>query len=332
MDVNNLDIKDKRILLALDMDARKPDSSIAKIVGLSKQLTNYRIKRLEKQGIILSYYPVIDHTKLGLQLYRIALKLENATKEKEQEILNYLKTHASWIVSVLGPWDIWMALYAKNEYQFMDFWNQFYEKFGYYVNDKWISLMTAFLNFEHSFIYPHKKNRARRFVLGEKPSDLAVDEIDVQILQELTKNARQTSLELASKINQTERVVRYRIKRLENQHIILGYRQFINTALLGMKYYKLFIQLKDAKNQDIKKIKSYITQGQNVTYNTVALGGYDFEIEVHFHDSNELMEFITNLKESFPTHIKNITPMEYIKEYKVTYFPLASINHLTKNS
>src|SRR3989338_7862774 len=102
MDINDLDVKDKRILIALDMDARKPDSSIAKIVGLSKQLTNYKIKRLEKLKLIESYYQVIDHTKLGLQLYRIALKLENVTKEKEHEILNYLKNHASWIVSVLG--------------------------------------------------------------------------------------------------------------------------------------------------------------------------------------------------------------------------------------
>ena len=321
MDINNLDVKDKRILLALDMDARKPDSSIAKIVGLSKQLTNYRIKRLEKQNIIQSYYSIIDHTKLGLQLYRIALKLENATKEKEQEILNYLKEHASWIVTVLGPWDIWMAIYTKDEYQFTDFWNQFYEKYGYYVENKWISLVTKFLNFERSFIYPKKMNRTKRFVLGEKPGKVDLDKIDTQILQELTKNARQTSLDLAEKINLTERIVRYRIKKLEDQNIILGYRPFVNTTLLDLKYYKLFIQLKDAKIQDIKKIQSYIIHNPNVVYNTSALGGYDFEIEVHFHNSNELMEFITTTRETFPINIKNITHMEYIKEYKVTYFP-----------
>ncbi len=325
MDINSLDVKDKRILLALDMDARRPDSSIAKIVGLSKQLANYRIKRLEKQKIIQSYYAVIDHTKLGMQLYRIALKLENATKEKEQEILNYLKEHASWIVTVLGPWDIWMALYTRDEYQFMDFWNKFYEKYGYYIENKWVSLITRFLNFEHSFIYPKKKNRTRKFVLGEKPSKINLDKIDTQILQELTKNARQTSLELAEKIKQTERIVRYRIKKLEDLNIILGYRPFINTTLLDLKYYKLFIELKDAKKEDIKKIGAYIIQNPNVVYNTVALGGYDFEIEVHFHNSNDLMEFITNLRESFPTNIKNIKHMEYIKEYKVTYFPTVSL-------
>jgi len=319
--MEELDIKDRKILLALDMGARMPDSSIAKIVGLSKQLTNYRIKRLEKQEIIISYYPVIDHTKLGLQLYRIALKLENVTKEKEQDIINYLKNHAGWIVSVLGNWDIWMAIYAKNEFEFMKFWNNFYEKYGAYIENRWISLMTKFLNFERSFIYPQKKNRDRKLIIGENPKILPLTTVDLTILKELTKNARQTSLELSKKINQTERVVRYRLQKLENQKIILGYRPFINTDLLGFKYYKLFIQLKDVTKQDLQKIKTYITQNPNVVYNTEALGGYDFEIEVQFSNSQELIQFISNLREAFPTNIKNINHMEYIKEYKISYFP-----------
>jgi len=186
--------------IALDVDVRMPDSSIAKIVGLSKQLTNYRIKRLEKQKVIFSYYPVIDHTKLGLQLYRIALKLENLTKEKGQEMISYLKDHAGWMVSVLGNWDIWMAIYAKNEFEFMRFWNNFYEKYSTYVENRWISLMTKFLNFERSFIYPQKKNGDRNFTIGKHPKILPVDDIDLAILKELTKNARQTSLELSKRL------------------------------------------------------------------------------------------------------------------------------------
>ena len=315
-----LDIKDKKLLLALDMDARKPDSAIAKIVGLSKQLTNYRIKRLEKQDIILSYYPVVDHTKLGLQLYRIAIKFENTTKEKEQEISEYLKKHASWIVSVLGEYDIWMAKYSKNEFEFMKFWNDFYENYGYYVKRRWISLVTKFINFERSFIYPEKMNRDRKIVLGESPEIIKLDKVDHQILKELTENARQTSLELSQKIHQTERIIRYRIKKLEDKKIILVYRPFINISLLGLNYYKLFIQLKDAKKQDIQKIKTYISQNPNIVYNTEALGGFDFEIEANFKGSHELAQFISNLKEYFPTQIKEITPIEYIKEHKVKFY------------
>jgi len=324
MEKINLDLKDKNILLALDMDARKPDSSIAKVVRLSKQVTNYRIRRLEKKGIIKSYYAVIDHTKLGLKLYRIGLKLENAGKEKEQEILAYLTQRASWIVSALGTWDIWMAVYAKNEYEFMEFWNKFYTEYGYFIKQRWISLMTAFWNFERSFILPQKKNRDKMFILGKKPARTKIDEIDEKILQQLTRNARQTSLELAKKIKQTERIIRYRIRRLEEQKIILGYRTFLNTSLLGLKYYKLFIQLKNVKSKDFAIIRNYVTQNPAVVYNTVALGGYDFELEAHFHDSQALFAFIVELKETFPAFIRSIQHMEYIKEHKVTYYPIFS--------
>jgi DNA-binding Lrp family transcriptional regulator len=317
-------LKDKRILLALDMNARKPDTQISKIVGLSKQITNYRIKRLEKQQIIQSYYPVIDHTKLGLKLYRIALKLENTTKDKEIEILNYLKKHASWITSVLGVWDISMGIYVKDEYDFMKFWKTFYEKYGFYIEDRWISLMTLFWNFERSFIFLKKKDRAKQFILGEQPEKVKIDLIDEKIMQELTKNARQTTLDIAGKIKQTERIVRYRLKRLENQKVILGYRPFLNINLLNLKYFKIYVQLKEAKIQDIRKIRSYIINNPNIVYSTEALGGYDFELEAHFSSSQELFEFISNLKEQFPKNIRNISHVEYIKEYKVTYFPTAN--------
>jgi DNA-binding Lrp family transcriptional regulator len=317
----NLDLKDKKILLAMDMNARKTDTQIAKEVGLSKQITNYRIKRLEKKKIIQGYYPVIDHTKLGLKLYRIALKFENVTKEKEKELVEYLKKEASWISSVLGEWDISMGSYFKDEYEYMKFWNTFYEKYGTYVEKNWVSLMTTFWNFERSFILPEKKNRDKKFVLGENPSEVKIDKVDENIMKELTKNARQTTLDIAKKVKQTERVVRYRLKRLEKEKVILGYRPFLNTNLLGLKFFKIYIQLKSVLKKDINKIRTYIRMNPNVAYSTEALGGYDFELEGNFKDSQELYEFITNLKEKFPKYIRDVYHIEYMKEYKITYYP-----------
>ena len=315
-----LDLKDRKILSALDMNARQPDSTIARHVGLSKQTTHYRIKRLEKNEIIKSYYAVIDHTKLGLKLYRIGIKFENASKEKEREIIKYLEKKASWMVSVLGKWDLWMAFYARDEYGVMDFWRTFYDKYGSHVNSREISLMTRFWNFERSF--SNNKN-ARRNVLtiGEKPSKIQIDEIDEKILHELTVNARKTSFEIAKKIKKTERIVRYRIKKLEKQNIILGYRTFLNTKLLGLRYYKIFIMLQNAQKKDLSTIREFITQEPNVIYSTEAVGKYDFEIEIQCTGSEDLFVFMTTLRERFPDKIKSIEHLEYMKEHKVTYYP-----------
>ena len=53
----NLDLKDRKILYELDSNSRQPLSQIAKKVGLSKEVVNYRIRRLEDQKII-------THTKI----------------------------------------------------------------------------------------------------------------------------------------------------------------------------------------------------------------------------------------------------------------------------
>ena len=63
----------------------------------------------------------------------------------------------------------------------------------------------------------------------------------------------------------------------------------------------------------------------NIIYSTEAIGGYDFEIETQFSNSQELFDFILNLKKQFPTKIRDVSHLEYIKEYKISYFPTENI-------
>lgn len=320
MDLESLDVKDRRLLLALDMGARRKESDIAKEIGLSKQVTNYRIKRLEKNGLINSYYAVVDHTKLGLKQYRVMIKLENADSEKEKEILGYLMGISSWVVTIIWPWNFSFGLFVKDEYELMRIWKKFVEEYGFYVADKWFSLVTTTTKFERSFIFPKKKNRKNFFALGTDPAPAAVDETDRAILKELSIDARQSSLEISKKVGQSERVVRYRIKRMEDEKIILGYRPFTDTVLLGMKFYKILISLKDAKSEDRKRIRAHLAQDPNIAFFTEFAGGYEMEYEGYFRDTQELYAFISSLRDFAPGMIKEIIPMEYVKEHKMTYY------------
>ncbi|MBI2143762.1 AsnC family transcriptional regulator, partial [Candidatus Woesearchaeota archaeon] len=65
-----MDAKDRKILSELDMDARQPLSAIAKKVGLSREVVNYRIRQLERRNIVKGYYTVLDTAKLGLMYCR----------------------------------------------------------------------------------------------------------------------------------------------------------------------------------------------------------------------------------------------------------------------
>src|SRR3989338_11353664 len=82
--------KDMRILQELDINARKPIAAIAKKIGLSKELTSYRIRQLEKKQIISDYYSLYNVAKLGYNLYKVYIKLQNLSKKNEEEFIRYL--------------------------------------------------------------------------------------------------------------------------------------------------------------------------------------------------------------------------------------------------
>ena len=63
--MKKIDLKDRKILFELDRNSRQSLSQIGKKVGVAKSIVSYRINRLQKLGIIKSYYTVVDLYKLG---------------------------------------------------------------------------------------------------------------------------------------------------------------------------------------------------------------------------------------------------------------------------
>ena len=89
--LEKLDIKDRKILAELDMNARQPMTILSKSVGLSRQVVEYRIKKLEQKGIITGYVGWYNSLKLGYNHCRIFLNLKNIDRTTESKLIDYLK-------------------------------------------------------------------------------------------------------------------------------------------------------------------------------------------------------------------------------------------------
>lgn len=63
-----LDEFDRKIIAALQEDARMPVAAIAERIALSPTPVSRRLKRLEDEGLIRGYAPVLDARKLGFAL------------------------------------------------------------------------------------------------------------------------------------------------------------------------------------------------------------------------------------------------------------------------
>ncbi|MBI2499248.1 winged helix-turn-helix transcriptional regulator [Candidatus Woesearchaeota archaeon] len=65
---------------------------MAKKVGISKQVVKYRIKWLEREGIIKCYLTKLNLSKLGLLSYKVMIQLQNVSLQKEKEIIKRIKS------------------------------------------------------------------------------------------------------------------------------------------------------------------------------------------------------------------------------------------------
>jgi DNA-binding Lrp family transcriptional regulator len=62
-----IDKKDELILAELKKDARTPTKTIASRINIPRVTVHDRIQKMIKKGVIKSFSPTLDHTKLGFQ-------------------------------------------------------------------------------------------------------------------------------------------------------------------------------------------------------------------------------------------------------------------------
>jgi len=99
-----MDKKDERILIELTLNSRIPLNRLAKKVGISREVANYRLNRLIKEGIILGFYTTIDVEALGFERYGCFFQLKGVSKQKEENFIKYLKKNefVTYISPVIG--------------------------------------------------------------------------------------------------------------------------------------------------------------------------------------------------------------------------------------
>ncbi|MAF35618.1 hypothetical protein CL622_00690 [archaeon] len=111
---NELDALDNTILEKVINNGRIPITDLAKSVQSTPTIALHRLKKLEKEGIIIQYRIGIDLNKLGLELYKSIIKLDRYTKEDERKLLAYLSQLPNIHYYIRNLWQIEPELVVNN--------------------------------------------------------------------------------------------------------------------------------------------------------------------------------------------------------------------------
>jgi Lrp/AsnC family leucine-responsive transcriptional regulator len=299
----NLDKIDSRLLYELDWDARQSEVELAKKINRSRETVRYRLKHLESKGIILGYVTWINVARMGYQAYKLYLKI-GGTQEERKEFLDSMRKMSDlfWLGVADGAWDVGLTFYAKTHVEFFVRKSEIFSKYNRIIIQKFTGVMVEAYFFPKTFLHAKPKNY--RSLFGNVKHN-KLDQTDNKIISELFRNSRQKTVELASKTGVSGDVVRSRIKKLEENGIIVSYKAVIDYDKLGMEFYKSFLYFHSFSKSDEKKLFEIAKQDPNILHIVKLISPWDIELEIMAESYQKYNAIIRRLKSEFP-NLRNV--------------------------
>ena len=302
-----IDLKDRKILYELDINCRQSNTQIGKKVGLKKDVVSYRIKKMQDEGIIKSYWTSIDTFKLGFNVYRIYINFEYIVKtDIKNEIIEHFNNYRNlWAVLTLqGPIDLDAIIWVKDVYEFYKFWDKTLEKYDDFFSKYTVSFYIETLDYKKSYLLTNEnvKNDRLMYKIRGGGEAIEIDKNDYEILNQLANNARIPIIELAEKLGCSSQTITYKINELKRKEIIKAFRTHIDYSKLNLQNITVDIYLKKYKQK--KPIIDYIQQNPHLFCLNIAVGWSDLSLEYAIDSLESLMTIIEDIDTKFPGAIK----------------------------
>ena len=322
--MEKLDLKDKKILYQLDLNCRQSNNQIGKKVGLSKEVVNYRIKRMQDLGVIKGFWTAINSLKLGYYAFRIYINFLDVNPDIENDIIHYFKNYENvWTLqSAKGPVDLGAVIWADDVYNFNKFWNKTLDRYGNFFEKYSVSILNQVNCLKKSFLVLDEYNKSDRefYKINCIGKPVYIDEIDYHLLNEIAINARIPLVELAKKLNTSSQTIKYKIKNLIKKDIILAFRVGIDITKLGFQNCIIDIYLKDHSKG--KQIENYIKENPYVeNINDITIGWCDLNFELMVKDIDKLTHLIDEIDNKFPGAIRKTNFWMARKIFKERWLP-----------
>jgi Lrp/AsnC family transcriptional regulator, leucine-responsive regulatory protein len=315
-----LDLKDWKILNQLDINSRQSDAEIGKKTRISKQVVNYRIKKLIENKIITGFSTQVDIAKIGYSAHKVYLRFKSLTERKEQEIWNALIAEQSivWVVSCSGRWDIIFGVVSKDMDEFDKTLSGFMNQYSQHVAERVISVFNKATLHHRKWLLDRDDDI--HWSIGGKTENIRIDEKDKNILLLVSEDARIHILEIAKKLHISSSLVIQRIKKLQKEKIIGAYRLGLNNALLGINYCKAFIYYQNKTEEKENRLIGYCTSLKEILGISRSIGPWDLELEFEVRNYDMFHKIMKDIKNRFDL-VSHFETCYIEKEHGMSFLP-----------
>ena len=318
-----MDTKDKRLIYLLDKNSRDKESELAKQLVTSKQVVNYRIKRLLKKGVIKQFQSILNLGKFGINVFaHVYFKLSHCDDKKEKEILNYLiKNKVVYYVGIVsGNFDICVTLLSSSIQKLEKDLNLIISKYSQELGDYVVSFRSRSIRLPKNYLSSNglkEKIEVEPLILDLKKEN--IKELDKKILKLLSNNSRLSFVEIGNLLGISFSTVREKVKAFERKKIILGYSILLNVEKIGMEIYRILVKTNNKSSTIEDSIFKFAFQHQNFVWVSKTFGMWDYELRVNVENHQKLRQIIKELRQLLGFSIDNIETLRILEDLKEDY-------------
>ncbi len=157
--------------------------------------------------------------------------------------------------------------------------------------------------------------------LEEVPQLVKLDVKDKKLLSALSINVRLTPTYLGSLIGLSKDSVRYRIKKLQSEGIILGNALVINPFALGLKFYSIFLRVTNLTSEEEIQLLQFLMHHPFTIWCGIVSGEWDIAIHLFCKDSTHFNAILKEIKTMCGTNFVDAMYLENVVMYNYGHLP-----------
>lgn len=322
----DLDYRDRKILFALEQNARQTNVALSKAVGVAPDVVQYRIDRLVDQGVLKFFLGYINFAKLGYVDYGLYLSTQRMTRKQEQAFVEFLFNHpyCPYFCRSGGTYDYVADMLAKDPISLMELVADITNRFGAFIYNQEIVTRIHATHFPKQYLLdalvPPKPST---YFGGRLDRPVRIDQVDDQILRVLATNARAKLVDIAQEIGLSDTAAGQRIRRMEEEELITGYFGWIEPQTFGYQSFNLLLKHQSFRAADEEHLFEFCRVHRHITWLIKTLGRWDFEIAVEVNTQEELQEVVNELKDNFSNIIQRIEFAPIFRTIKYSQYPFS---------
>ncbi len=140
----------------LSLNGRESLTRLADKLRLSKQKLGYRLRGLQRRGVLAGFFAIPNIFRLGFDHFRVFVKFQHLSEAREKELVDHLLTRSevSWLTQLDGDFDLEFVVWAQDVAAFEGGYDDILGQFGSLFQEKYFSLATRIEFFPWRFLAP----------------------------------------------------------------------------------------------------------------------------------------------------------------------------------